>query len=428
MRYKFIPLLCILLVFSLTAGCNTEKAVSDLDSSNSSTGASGKESDPWKLVYHETFDSPFNEPNKWIEDTYGDDSPYHVDAFDEDGDFFIEKGGEFFLEGLKSFRSFRKSYTYGKDGWLTVELYGRDSDRDGIPETGGKFISRDGKALLVSTRHYDGAIIRSTNELPSKYRIELTVSNIDFGGEKNGSWNYNGGFNGYNGDEISDPWCFRDNRTTPFKAIDQNGVYFLCITDYPRPAPHNNVFIHHHRKVVMDTDNNNNDGSAWSYVWDPVKKTAVEDGSRYISMLWLQGDDFGSNWTGNKFTSYTPDGWKFGEIFTDKYLDGESYTFAIERNDDSYTMSVSGKFHYGGETTYKASRKFTEAPVTWHYNQTPEEYKAPYFNQIKSFNGKAYETWPEGSAYPDYFFFGDPHINFYEGTAEFDDLKLYLPR
>ncbi|WP_437813910.1 hypothetical protein [Sorangium sp. So ce1078] len=32
-----------------------------------------------------------------------------------------------------------------------------------------------------------------------------------------------------------------------------------------------------------------------------------------------------------------------------------------------------------------------------------------------------------GSAYPDHFFFGDPHINYYEGTAELDDAKLYLP-
>ncbi|WP_437914465.1 hypothetical protein WME73_00960 [Sorangium sp. So ce302] len=41
--------------------------------------------------------------------------------------------------------------------------------------------------------------------------------------------------------------------------------------------------------------------------------------------------------------------------------------------------------------------------------------------------GKTFETWPAGSAYPDHFFFGDPHINYYEGTAEFDDVKLYLP-
>ena len=39
----------------------------------------------WELIYHETFDEPFNEPDEWVEDTYGEDSPYHVGPFDEDG-------------------------------------------------------------------------------------------------------------------------------------------------------------------------------------------------------------------------------------------------------------------------------------------------------------------------------------------------------
>jgi hypothetical protein len=36
--------------------------------------------------------------------------------------------------------------------------YGRDSDRDGVPETGGQFVSVNGVARLISTRHHDGAI------------------------------------------------------------------------------------------------------------------------------------------------------------------------------------------------------------------------------------------------------------------------------
>ena len=340
----------------------------------------------------------------------------------------MEKGGQEFLDNLNKFRSYRKSYTYGEDDWLTVELYGRDSDKDGIPETGGTFVNEDGKAKLISTRHYDGAIIRSTDELPDKYRIEVTISDINFGGKKDGSWEYDGKYNGYDGDEMADPWSFSDRSSTPGPAVNENGVYFLSITDYPNPAPHNNVFIHHHRKVVMDTDNNDYGGYSWSEVWNPNTGKAEVDGSHYISMIWLQGDDFGSNWTGNEFSSWTPDGWKDGPVFVDKYLDNETYVFAIERDGESYTMSVSGKFYYGGETTYKASRKFREDPLTWHYNQTPEEYEAPFHNQTKTFNGKKYETWPEGSAYPDFFFFGDPHINYYEGTAFYDDVKLYLPK
>jgi hypothetical protein len=247
----------------------------------------------WRLVQHETFDQPFAEPAAWTEDRYGDRSPYHVDAFDEDGAFFVDRGGAAFLRGLGAFRSFR--------------------------------------------------------------------------------------------------------------------------------------FIHHHRKVVMDTDNNFARGASWSRVWYPQAGRAVEEGSHYVSMIWLRGDDFGSDWTGNEFVSFTPAGWQPGPTFVDQYLDDEPYVFVIERDGERYTLSVAGRFRHGGRTTYRASRRFRDAPPTWHYNQTPQEYAPPHYNQVRTYGGQEHQTWPAGSAYPDHFFFGDPHINYYEGTAEFSDLKLYLP-
>ena len=388
----------------------------------------------WRLVHHETFDAPFADP-PWVEDVYGDASPYHVDAFDEDGAFFAERGGATFAANLARFRSFRRSSRYGEGGWLTVELYGRDSDRDGTPETGGQFVSVHGVARLISTRHYDGAIIRSTEALPARYRVEVTVASIAFGGARGGQWAHDGKINGYDGDEVADPWFFADGDPAPRPATTQNGLYFLCITDYPRPAPHNNVFIHHHRKVVMDTDNNDSGAApgatvhgAWSSVWNPRTARGEPDGSHYVSMLWLDGRSFGHDWFGNGFVSFTPGGWQTEDaIFTDKYLDGERYRFTIERDGERYAMSVAGRFYYGGVTTYRASRRFREPPVTWHYNQTAAEYTVPGHDEVRRYGGVEVHTWPQGSAYPDYFLFGDPHINFYEGTAEFDDLDLYLP-
>jgi len=355
---------------------------------------------------------------------YGEDSPWNVDVFDDDGAFFIERGGQTFLASLRSFRSFRKSFTYGDDGWITVELYGRDNDKDGIPETGGQFVNERGKAKLVSTSHYDGAILRSTRPLPSRYRIEVTVSNIDFGGRRGGSWEYLGKLNGYDGNESSAPWRFSDQDITPIPAVVENGLYFLCITDYERPAPHNNVFIHHHRKVVMDNDNN---VPAWSSVWNHNLWGPENEGSQYVSMIWLNGETFGSPWTGNRHFSYTPGGFQNGPIFVDQYLYGETYIFAIERDVDAYTLSVTGRFARGGQRTYTARKPFRDKPVTWHYNQTAQEYGPDNYDEVVTFGGKPLHTWPQGSVYPDHFLLGDPHINFYEGTAEFDDLALYVP-
>jgi hypothetical protein len=384
--------------------------------------AAGASSIRWRLVHHETFDAPFREPDAWTEDTYGKESPWHTDAFGEDGAFFFERGGETFARGLRSFRSFRKAFLYGEHGWLTVELYGRDSDRDGTPETGGKLVSVGGKARLVSTRHYDAAILRSTDPLPPRYRVEVTVSNIRFGGKTSDK------VNGYDGDETADPWRFDDKSPAPKRAVADNGVYFLCITDYPRPAPHNNVFIHHHRKVVMDTDNNDDGaGHAWSKVYDPRSGQGVEEGSHYVSMIFLRGDTFGSDWVGNPFLSYTPAGIEEGVTMVDQYLDGEAYAFSIERDGERYTLSARGRFRHGGVRTYRASLPMRGPPPVWHYNQTPAEHVPPAYDEVRVYGGESLHTWPAGWAYPDYFFFGDPHINYYEGTAEFDDLKLYVP-
>jgi hypothetical protein len=357
----------------------------------------------WRLVHHETFDAPFPEP-PWTEDRGGDHSPYHVDVRDDDGAFFVERGGAAFTSGLAQVRGFRRAVRYGADGWLTVEAYGRDDDGDGVPDSGGRLVAERGIGHLVSRRHTDGVLLRSTEPLPPRYRVEVTIANIAFGGARDGDWTYDGRINGYDGDERAGPWSFRDGDPTPRSAVAQNGMYFLCITDYARPAPHNNVFLHHHRKVVMDTDSNGLGVAAdtWSKVWNPATGRGELDGSRYVSMLWLDGSSPGHDWFGNAFVSYTPGGWATGDdlVFTDQYLEGEAYTFAVERDGEAFTLEASGRFRHGGRTTYRASRRFTDPPVTWHHDQV---------------------------AYPDHFIIGDPHINYYEGSADLDDVRLYVP-
>ncbi len=140
-------------------------------------------------------------------------------------------------------------------------------------------------------------------------------------------------------------------------------MYFLCIVDFINPAPHNNVFWHHHRKVVMDTDNNNYSGGAWSEVWNPQQQRFEENGNHYTALIWLRGDDFGSDNNGNRFSSWTTQGWQYGAKFIVKFLADETYVFTIERNQDAYMMSISGKFFYSGQRTYSKVKQFSSYPV-----------------------------------------------------------------
>lgn len=412
----------------------------------------------WVVKYEENFDTAVEAPAEWVEDTYQDqeDIFFGDNGYAEQWFYGENHSGASLEMALEDFSAFRKSYSFGQDGWLTVETYGRGADPDTPPETGGRFIiDGDGKAVMVCEKHTDAAIIGSTDPLPSTYRLEVTVKNIDVGGlnmdesgkdaEMDKSWgpwtreepneyvDYEGQRrNGYfSNDEYlsSGPWVDAD-------AASQNGMYFLGIVDYGNPRPHNNTFIHYHRKLAFDTDNNGPE--PWSFVYD-AQGNKVKDGSRYISMLWLDAYQQGPFTSGCKFFSYTSkDGGSVeeGATMVDKYLPGEEYTFAVIRTPESYTMEVTGRFYHAGQHTYTYTKKHIadDAPGglsgwTYHFNQTLEELNGlvpPNWEQ--EYMGETREDWPEDATYPDYFYLGIPHINFYAGTAEFTNITLKVPK
>ncbi|GEM_PF-1074253 len=373
----------------------------------------------WKLKYSEEFNTPIVEPVAWTKDDYSPTSDYHVPYVGENGELYVESKGAAFTENLNTFYSFRKSFAYGEDGWLTFEEYGRDADKNGTPESGGTVTNSNGVATLNSEMSTDGVIVRSTKALPPMYKIEVTLSNINFGGERNGIWTYDNKINGYEGTETGMPWYAA-------KTTGENGMHFLVISDI-KPAPHPNILWYTHRKVFIETDNNDAYGTnPWSKVWDPVKKEAVLNGNHPLMMLWTNGDNLSTLKSNPPYVSYTPDGFKDDGTSVDCYLENEPYTFSVQRDVDSYTMSVSGKFLYGGQTTYTATRKFEDTCSIWHYNQTIHEYPAGIHNSQVKVNGQNVDTWPAGSAYPDYFYFGDPFVNYYVGSADFDNIKLYV--
>jgi len=397
----------------------------------------------------------------WVRDPHGDASPWNVDHLDDDGQYFQVQGGADFRTQLAAADILRKRVAFGKNGWLTAELAARDANKDGIPESppslqtvgsGGQTAGR-----LAEPSHDGGIIIRSTSALPAQYRIEYTLKTLDFGGKRGepSSFSYGGKTNGYASDGCKTNWPWK--RSGSFAGTAgrcnsnfgdvraENGFYFLAIMDYHRPAPHNNVFIHNHRKVGMDMYNVN---GAWSdsyAVCNPATgaleeyQTSTANG---INSIFFDGSRFRAPEIGyQQFVMPTACGVRDGSDpdativsaaeIRPELMPSQSYTFAIERDATGYTTEMTGTFRHIGTTTLRYHRDFVQDghPV-WHYNQTPEGYGGA-FNSTLTFSGPfgsyTKEQWPQGSAYPDYFVIGDPHLNFYEGSATIDDLKMYVP-
>lgn len=417
----------------------------------------------WKLKYQEKLNKELpTDGADWVLDSYGDASPWHVDHLDDDGDFFKIKGGDDFFKQLNSFNLLRKQMQFGKDGWLTAEFAVRDYDKDGIPDTEATLrnveLKKGDHAAELKTSFDSGLIIRSTEVLPSEYRVEYVLRNIDFGGKRNDSFYYDDKFNGYTMDQrkSNHPWkrsgefTGDSNHTNKnFGDItNENGYYFLSIMDYEKPAPHNNVFIHNHRKVGMDAYNTNATWASAYATCNPAtgelyKQLGDKSSNNAINGLFFAGDTFRDPSMGyNSFLFETECG-SLSDTDTEysiisnaeiqpELMPEESYKFAIERNKTGYVMEMTGNFKYIGKKTLRYEREFIQdgRPI-WHYNNTPEEYDGQ-FNSTLTFSGPhgsySVEQWPEGSAYPDNFVIGIPHINYYEGSAVIDEIKLFVPK
>lgn len=417
----------------------------------------------WMLKYHENFkkEVPADKVD-WVHDSYGDDSPWHVDHLDDDGKFFKIQGGDEFQKQLDSFDLLRKQVKFGKKGWLTAEYAVRDYDKDGKPDTEAALQNlelKDGEhAAELKTSFDSGLIIRSTEALPSEYRVEYVLKNIDFGGQRGGSFEYDDKFNGYTMDQrkSNHPWMRKGDFTGEANhdnknfgdVTKENGYYFLSIMDYANPAPHNNVFIHNHRKVGMDAYNTNASWAKSYATCDPstgelYSQLGKKSSNNAINSLFFAGDTFRDpSMAYNSFLFETECG-SFSDTDTEysiisnaeiqpELMPEKEYKFAIERNRTGYVMEMTGDFKYIGEKTLRYERKFIEdgRPI-WHYNNTAEEYDGQ-FNSTLTFTGPegsySVEQWPEDSAYPDNFIIGIPHINYYEGSAVIADIKLFVPR
>ncbi len=357
----------------------------------------------WTVVAREDFEALDPGAPAWSPDLVPDDGP------------FSDAGLYFTLRGVVPPTAFRISQPLGAGGWLTAESYTRDSATtfadlvSVVPDPSG---AANHALRICSPRHTDATVIRSTSPLPERYRISLRVGFPQFGDGQ--------GLNGYQGGETAGPWWPNDS------ALAQNGFYWLTILD-AEPRPHNNTYIHHHRKVVMDSDNNN---PPWMEIFDG--KGFTPSGVHPLMMIALDGRTPGPEPTGNPFLAYSggvlqpssADGAPIRAV--DAYVPDTWYHASIERDGAVYTMEVSGRFQYGGDTTYRVRVDAAEHCL-WHYPRTAAEAAgAAACVDEGSYPelGPAFPPWPAGGTWPDWFMFGDPHVNYYRGEVLYDDVTL----
>jgi hypothetical protein len=230
----------------------------------------------------------------------------------------------------------------------------------------------------------------------------------------------------------------------PDVPSSSNGFYNIAIADYP-VASYNNTLNHNTMKVRMDTYNA--PGGGFQVCNAETDQFYPDTTGNAFFMSFISIPQVGGGGSGFFYPpSMTPTecGVNFGPTgvigraleqaqIVPEDMPKHSYTFAVERDATGYTLEVSGCFRYGGCRTFRYHRDFIQdgRPI-WHYNNTPAQYNGQFDNSwtypgpLGSFTVD--HTWPAGSAYPDYLVIGDPHANYYAGTASIDDIRLYVPK
>ncbi|ROR90396.1 hypothetical protein [Nocardioides aurantiacus] len=420
----------------------------------------------WRVLRAESFTKTLTVNSApWVRDPQTATSRWAVDQFDDNGRVWHAISDPAMTRQLRTMNVYRKRVAFGTDGWLTAEVAAVDKNRNGIPDSQpglATTVLPDGqRAARISEPSWDaGVVIRPTRALPAAYRVEMTLRGIDFGGKRHGSLQYAGKTNGYRTGtcKTAFPWTFsgaipgRPRCRYP-SVTKENGFYFLTILDHANGAPHGNAGIHYRRKVVLDSYNSQASWSASNAICNPATgklESTLAGTYNAVNAAFVRGDAFRreNNNVGNQYFFRTPCGdfdgagrWGPDGRYRDlassvelrpELLPTKRYRFAVERDASGYTIELTGPFRHVGQATYRLHHDFVEdgRPI-WHYNQTPGEYDGR-FDRSLTHTGPAGKyvtrhTWPAGSAYPDSFVIGDPHLNFYEGSAVVDDVRLLVP-
>ena len=228
---------------------------------------------------------------------------------------------------------------FGDKGQLTFELF-----RNGTFTIDGN----SGYAWQKSNSYRDSAIIRTTDPLPPTYKITVVAGDIDYDLENIAGL-------------ANDP----EYREGP---KNENGFYFIAITETLPDEHYTNDWWHQHRKVVMDVDNN---------VWgqgmpNPIFMVYFDPSSALVSF-----DGKANEWQRD---------WKSGV----EYERNKFYRVELEKTPSQFIFSVADE---NGNLLRKAEIGLSN-------------------------------VWHEDGQHPDYFVIGDPHENYYQGSMKIKSITI----
>lgn len=245
---------------------------------------------------------------------------------------------------------------FGTDNWLTMRLTGGTS---GISVAGGY-------AQVNSPQFSDVALIRTTDTLPSEYKMRLKIGHINYD------------LSNYEQADIEDP------NFDSHEGLLENGCYWLTIAEdtcYQTECAE--AWWHLNRKLVIDVDNHLESLSPDVEIVHPLYMVSLGQ-NVHSGMNWLQCWDT----TGTGTWDYSE--WNWLVAYT--YALSTWYYAEIERSDGYYTL----RFYDGLKNLIEETTPIAASTL-------------------------------DGYGAPDWGFTGEPHSDDYEGDCRVDEIQLFVP-
>ncbi len=293
-----------------------------------------------------------------------------------------------YKETFDGIKTYNHNEQFGTNNWLTAEI-----------RNNGQLIA-DGSGVVTGTtpNFPDSVMVRTTNSLPDEYLMRIKIGNI------NADWQ------SYDNTDYSDP-NFKYNCINPLTSEcrhPENGVYWLTPTDIPcdMPGGCNEDWWHQHRKAVIDSDDHLNSlvnpggcdqthtiNSGCEEIEKPLYMVYMQPGAFDSSGNLIDASQLLASWNGSQNWWYTG-AWNW-EAAIRPYNPSTFYYAEIEKNNGQLIFRL-----------YDSNNNLLEetTPVSLDNIHNMGAAKSPF----------------------EYMYFGEPHINSYEGSFQVDEVELLV--